>query len=97
MNEWLLAGVVITLSGVLQAPTVNVTISGFTTDPSGAVVPGAKMTAANVVTGLKVEAESGSDGTLYPSTSPCRTIYPGHPKDQFPNSKRGSVCSGVYF
>jgi hypothetical protein len=44
-SVWLLTVALIALSGVLEAQTVNATISGFTTDPSGAVVPGDRITA----------------------------------------------------
>jgi hypothetical protein len=49
-------------SANLDAQTVTATISGFTTDPSGAVVPGARIVADNVLTGLHMEALSGADG-----------------------------------
>jgi len=62
LSVCLLAGALIALSSVLQAQTVNATISGSTTDPSGAVVPEARITATNVLTGLKAETLSGGDG-----------------------------------
>jgi hypothetical protein len=61
-SVWLLTAALIALSGVLEAQTVNATISGFTTDPSGAVVPGARIIATNVLTGLKAEAVAAGDG-----------------------------------
>ncbi|HZQ91406.1 MAG TPA: TonB-dependent receptor [Terriglobales bacterium] len=38
------------------------TLQGTVTDPSGAVVPGARLTATNTATGLSVTTESGGEG-----------------------------------
>ncbi|HEV2172874.1 MAG TPA: carboxypeptidase-like regulatory domain-containing protein, partial [Nitrospira sp.] len=42
--------------------TVTASITGTVTDPSGAVVPGAKVVAENVATGVKTSAQTNSDG-----------------------------------
>src|SRR5579863_4010775 len=57
-----IASLLFVFSSVLGAQTVTATINVSTTDPSGAIVPGARITATNVLTGLKVEAVSSDDG-----------------------------------
>src|SRR5258706_10205089 len=47
----------------LSAQTFRGTILGTVTDPSGAVVAGAKVTAKNVATGLARTTETGADGS----------------------------------
>src|ERR1700752_76009 len=44
------------------AQTVTGSITGVVTDPSGAVVAGAKVTAENVATGVKTTAQTNADG-----------------------------------
>ncbi len=56
------ASFLLVFSSVLGAQTVTATINGSTTDPSGAIVPGARIAATNILTGLKVEAVSSDDG-----------------------------------
>lgn len=46
-----------------RAQTVTGTISGTVADPTGAVVPGAKVTVTNVDTGATLEAETNEVGT----------------------------------
>src|SRR5271169_2208875 len=45
-----------------NADNLYASIRGTVVDPSGAVVPGAKMTATNLATGLRYEATSDKDG-----------------------------------
>ncbi|MGA2629582.1 MAG: carboxypeptidase-like regulatory domain-containing protein [Terriglobia bacterium] len=49
--------------GTVRAEEVYARIRGTVSDPSGAVVAGAKITAANVDTGVSKAAVSGSDGS----------------------------------
>ncbi len=52
----------IPLAAVAQVTTA--TIVGTVTDPGGATVPGAQVTARNVDTGLTRTVTSGEDGSL---------------------------------
>jgi len=55
------------LAATAWAVDVNGRIKGTVTDPSGAVLPGVKITATNLGTGVKYTADSGADGTyLFP-------------------------------
>src|SRR5579862_6679202 len=55
------------LAAAAYAADVNGRIKGTVTDPSGAVLPGVKITATNLGTGVKYTADSGADGTyLFP-------------------------------
>ena len=57
----LLAGLLATAS--LSAQTFRGTILGTVTDPSGAVLPGAKVTVKNTGTGLERTTETSADGS----------------------------------
>jgi outer membrane receptor protein involved in Fe transport len=57
----LLAGLLVTAS--LSAQTFRGTILGTVTDPSGAVLPGAKVTVKNTGTGLERTTETSADGS----------------------------------
>jgi Carboxypeptidase regulatory-like domain len=50
-------------ANVARADNVYGSIRGTVTDPSGAAVSGAKVTATNTATGISKEATTGSDGT----------------------------------
>src|SRR5579862_201520 len=50
------------LCAASPAQTVTGSITGVVTDPSGAVVAGAKVTAENVATGVKTTAQTNADG-----------------------------------
>jgi hypothetical protein len=50
------------LAGVLCAQTSQATLQGVVQDPTGAAVPGAKVTVTNVSTGVVREITSGPDG-----------------------------------
>ncbi len=47
----------------LSAQTFRGTILGIVTDPSGAVIPGAKVVVKNTGTGLQRETETSTDGS----------------------------------
>jgi hypothetical protein len=51
-------------ANVARADNVYGSIRGTVTDPSGAAVAGAKVTATNTATGISKEATTGSDGTF---------------------------------
>src|SRR5579884_1169872 len=54
-----------------EAGTMNGQISGTVTDPTGAVIPGAKLTLVSVATGAVSTAVSGSQGLYsFPNISP---------------------------
>src|SRR5438477_4286008 len=58
----MLAFIVLT-SATLFAQTFRGTILGTVTDPSGAVVSGARVTAKNVATGLERTTQTSADGS----------------------------------
>ena len=57
----------------LSAQTFRGTILGTVTDPSGAVVPGAKVTVKNTGTGLERSTETSADGSYSASELPIGT------------------------
>ena len=67
-NDFRIAAVVLSLLLVLlvlpaTSQTITANIHGLVTDPSGAIVSGASVTAANVDTGVKVSAITNASGT----------------------------------
>src|SRR5437870_5067329 len=54
---------VVLMAGVLAAQTFRGTILGTVTDPSGALVSGAKVTVRNVNTGLERSTQTSADGS----------------------------------
>src|SRR4051812_1991426 len=54
---------VVLMAGVLAAQTFRGTILGTVTDPSGALVSGAKVTVKNVATGLERSTQTSADGS----------------------------------
>lgn len=62
--RYLLAGwlIAVFLLSSASGQTVTGSITGVVTDPSNAVVPGAKVVAENVATGVKTSAQTNSDG-----------------------------------
>jgi len=52
----------LTLTASCWAQTVNATLSGSVTDPSGAIIPDAQITATNVATGVTWKTVSDSSG-----------------------------------
>lgn len=58
----LAALLVIAASGAASAQTITGTVTGTVTDPSGAVVAGAKVVATNVLTGVNTPTETNPSG-----------------------------------
>jgi hypothetical protein len=54
---------VVLMAGALAAQTFRGTILGTVTDPSGALVSGAKVTVKNVATGLERSTQTSADGS----------------------------------
>ncbi|MGE5736112.1 MAG: carboxypeptidase regulatory-like domain-containing protein, partial [Acidobacteriota bacterium] len=54
---------VVLMAGVLSAQTFRGTILGTVTDPSGALVSGAKVSVKNVATGLERSTQTSADGS----------------------------------
>ena len=46
----------------LEAQTITGSVNGTVTDPTGAVIPNAKVTATNVDTGIETPSTTNSDG-----------------------------------
>src|ERR1041384_7170558 len=70
----LFAWVVFT-AGRAPAQVTTATILGTVYDPSGAAIPGATVTAANVATGLKYKTTAGSDGSYVLPLLPITGSY----------------------
>jgi hypothetical protein len=64
VTHWLSALVLAFCAGILGAQTIDGTLRGEVSDPSGAVVPGAKVTATNVGTNVSVETTTTTSGTF---------------------------------
>ncbi|HTV81661.1 MAG TPA: TonB-dependent receptor [Acidobacteriaceae bacterium] len=62
---WGCAATLLLLVPACMAQTVTGTITGEVTDPSGAVVPGAHVTARNLETGVDTTAQTDSAGVYY--------------------------------
>ncbi|MBL0157540.1 MAG: TonB-dependent receptor [Bryobacterales bacterium] len=56
-------GCLLALASTLPAQTITGTITGTVTDPSGAVIPQAKVTATNVATNIATDAVATESGT----------------------------------
>jgi hypothetical protein len=57
-----LASSLLALAAVAAAQTSNATLGGRVTDPTGAVIPGAKVSVRNTATGFAADATSTSEG-----------------------------------
>ena len=78
-------------AGVLCAQEYRATVVGTVADPTGAVVPTAKVTAINTETGVASSTESGADGDfvipfLVPGVYSLRVEKPG-----FKTTDRGPI------
>jgi hypothetical protein len=62
-----------TMTGGVWAQSVRGAIAGTVTDPSGAVIVGAKITATNAGTGATSTVESSSAGTYHFPSIPLGT------------------------
>src|SRR5689334_17116398 len=75
----LIAGLLLTwvvfTAGLAPAQVTTATILGTVYDSSGAAIPGAKVTAANVATGLKHETTTGPDGSYVLPLLPITGSY----------------------
>src|ERR671925_1935952 len=63
MRVRMMLAFVVLAAATLAAQTFRGTILGTVTDPSGAVVSGAKVTAKNVATGLERTTQTSADGS----------------------------------
>src|SRR6478736_8012632 len=59
---FLFLSLLLSLSAIAFAQAGRGTISGLIIDPSGAIIPGARITALNQATGVKVAAQSSAAG-----------------------------------
>ena len=75
----------------LMAQTFRGTILGTVTDPSGAVVPGAKVVVRNVATGLERTSQTSADGSYSVSELPIGSYSVTISQSGF----QSSVTSGV--
>jgi hypothetical protein len=60
-----LSAVLVVSSGLAYGQTITGSITGVVTDPTGAVVAGASVTAANTSTGVVTTATTNNDGVYY--------------------------------
>src|SRR5262245_51441986 len=69
--HWLSVLAITLFAAFAGAQTIDGTLRGEVTDPSGAVVAGAKVTATNVGTNISTETTTGSAGTFnFPNLLP---------------------------
>ena len=69
--HWLCVIVMMLSVGIAGAQTMDGTLRGEVTDPSGAVVAGAKVTATNVATNVSGETTTSASGTYnFPNLLP---------------------------
>ena len=82
-------------SSQMKAQTTNASLSGTVTDATGAVVPGAAVTALNTGTGLTSKAEVSGSGTYTLPNLPPGTYTVTVTKDGFRTSVQSDVVLSV--
>ena len=66
LRKWALLGAALALTWAapVSAQVLYGSLVGTVTDATGAVVPGAQVSAVNLATGLELDTASGADGSL---------------------------------
>ena len=95
MRALAVCGIFCLAAGSLLAQSASSTISGTVRDSSGATVPQAQVTITNQATGLKSEAESGSDGVFSMAGLASGTYQVTVTKQVFRLSPRRIFSSGL--
>ena len=78
----------------LMAQTFRGTILGTVTDPSGAVVPGAKVVVRNVATGLERTTQTSADGSYSVSELPDQELLRHGHAERIPEFRHQRSRSG---
>ena len=94
LHRGLLAGIVLCLAGTVGAQ-VTATITGTITDPTGAVIPQAKITLVDEATQLTRVVESGAGGAYVATALPNGTYTILVSKQGFNQAKRTGVQLAV--
>src|ERR1700760_109113 len=58
----ILVALLLSCGAALKAQTITGAVNGTVTDPTGAVIPNAKVTATNVDTGIQTPSTTNNDG-----------------------------------
>ena len=68
--------IVLITDSLAKAQTGSGTIQGTVTDPTGAVVPGASVTATNIATGVQTPRSTTAARLVCPLTAPTGSVQP---------------------
>src|ERR671925_2194885 len=95
MRVRMMLAFVVLAAATLAAQTFRGTILGTVTDPSGAVVSGAKVTAKNVATGLERTTQTSADGSYSIPELPIGTYTVTVSQSGFQTSSISNVAVDV--